>query len=89
MQGDLHWTVHDLVEVEPGIETLESSCSSAKEYQSVLSMRSPRFAKGVDQQKDKIERGIPPTGAMPHDPCGQLPQSTVRQVEMSTGMKSV
>ena len=89
MPGDPHWSGHDLVEVEQDIEILESSCSSVKGYQSVLSMRLPRFATGVGQHEDKSERGIPPAGTMPRDPCGQLPQSTIRQVEMSTGMKSV
>ena len=80
MQGDLHWFVHDLVEVEPDIENPESSCLSVQGYRSAPAMRLPSFVKVVDQQEDRIERGIPPTGAMLHGLCGQLPQSIVRQV---------
>ena len=88
-QGDQHWFVHDLVEVKPDIGNPESPCLLEQEYQSAPSMRLPKSVKVVDQQEDKIERGIPPTGAMLHGLCGPLPQSKVRRVVMSAEMKSV
>ena len=88
-QGDPHWFAHDLVEVKPGIGNPESPCLLEQEYQSAPSMKLPKSVKVDDQQVDKIERGIPRTGAMLRGLCGQLPQSKVRRVVMSAEMKSV
>ena len=88
-RGDPHWFVHDLVEVKPDTGDPAKYRRWEQEYQSVPSMRSPKFEEGVDQQEDKTEKGIPPTGSMFHVQYGQLRQSKVRQVVMSKEMKSV
>ena len=88
-RGDPHWFVHDLVEVKPDTGDPAKYRRWEQEYQSVPSMRSPKFEEGVDQQEDKTEKGIPPTGSMFHVQYGQLRQSKVRRVVMSKEMKSV
>ena len=69
--GDQPSHEHGLVEVELDIVTPVSSCLSGQGYRSAHAMMLPSVVEVVDQQEDRIEKGIPPTGAMLRGRCDQ------------------
>ena len=88
-QGDQLSHEHDLVEVEPDIVTPVRSCLLVQGYRSAHARMLPTVVEAVDPQEGRIEKGIPPTGAMLRGQCGQLQRSKVHQVSMSKKMRCV